>query len=194
MRHVGTVPLETDRLLLRRFDPLDAASMYQNWASDPQVTKYLTWSTHESPEVSQGFVNWCVGQYALPNFYKWAVVWKETGAVIGNISAVKCEEAIEEMELGWVLGRAWWGRGIMTEAARAVIAFFLDRVEAHRVCAGHDTENVRSGRVMQKAGMQYEGVRRSGGRNNRGIVDAAVYAILREDPRAEKPKIFPQTP
>ncbi|NLD83684.1 MAG: GNAT family N-acetyltransferase [Clostridiales bacterium] len=194
MHHLGTCLLETDRLLLRRFLPQDADSVYREWASDPEVTKYLTWPAHQSPDVSRAFVDWCVGRYGDPACYCWVIVWKETLTPIGNISAVKYEEEISAVELGWALGRAWWGRGIMTEAARAVIAFFLDRVGANRVCAGHDVRNLRSGRVMQKAGMAFEGVHRAAGRNNQGVVDMAVYAILQGDSREAKPDFFPQSP
>ena len=111
----------------------------------------------------------------------WGIVEKESGKLIGNISVVRLIEEIDAAELGWALGRAWWGRGIMPEAARAVLKFLFDEVGANRVYAGHDAENQKSGRVMQKIGMTYEGRQRAAGRNNRGVVDMDQYAILKGD-------------
>lgn len=183
MNHLGTQRLETDRLVLRRFVGEDAAAMYANWASDDEVTRYLTWPTHKSPGVTAAFLAGVVGSYADPAVYQWGIELKATGELIGNISAVRCDDDIGLVELGWVIGRRWWGRGITTEAAGEVIRFFFDEVGANRICAGHDVNNPGSGRVMQKVGMRLEGCMRSAGRNNCGIVDVNLYAILRRDPR-----------
>lgn len=84
-------------------------------------------------------------------------------------------------ELGWVLGRALWGRGIIPEAAEEVMRFLFDEVGFSRIYAEYDTENVKSGRVMQKIGMAYEGVLREARKNNRGVVDVAVYGLAKEN-------------
>ena len=91
---------------------------------------------------------------------------------------VHSDDAVRWAELGWVLGRAWWGRGIMPEAARRVLDLLFDEAGFERVTAKHDTENPKSGRVMQKIGMTYEGTLRRSHLNNRGIVDVAVYSLL----------------
>ena len=181
MKHQGTKRLETRRLILRPLTAADAPSMYRNWASDDEVTRYLTWPTHVAAEDTVRFVDWCLDGYRQPSAYLWGIEMKDSGQLVGTISAVKCQEAIDEVELGWALGRAWWGQGIMPEAAEEVVRFFFEEVGAHRVCAAHDTNNAKSGRVMQKIGMRHEGTLRAAGRNNQGIVDMDVYAILRED-------------
>ena len=81
MKHCGTKQLETERLILRRFRPEDAAAMYQNWASDDEVTKYLVWPTHSSIEVSQYVINDWVNSYSKDDFYQWAIVPKENNDV-----------------------------------------------------------------------------------------------------------------
>ena len=82
MNHLGTKILKTDRLLLRPFQLTDAEAMYRNWASDPDVTRFLTWPTHTSPEVSAKVLADWVGQYGKPEFYQWATV--PTEAEIGR--------------------------------------------------------------------------------------------------------------
>ena len=181
MNKTGTRTIETHRLLLRRFEIADAEDMYRNWASDPAVTRFLTWPAHASADVSrQVLANW-ISRYEDGGFFNWAIHLKETGAVIGNIAVVKLNEKTASADIGYCLGRAFWGRGIMPEALRAVMDYLFDTVELGRVAACHDVNNPNSGRVMQKAGMRFEGIFRHAGVNNIGICDEAWYALLRGD-------------
>lgn len=177
MKHLGTVILETEDLILRPFTIEDAPSVYQNWANDPVVTEYLTWQPHADVDASRGYLQYCIDGYKQPAFYQWGIVLKSTGELIGNISVVDIEEEAETVELGWVIGRAWWGQGIMPQAAKRVIAFLLHDVGAKKVAARHDVENTKSGRVMQKAGMTYQYTSEAVHKNNRGMVCCAYYAI-----------------
>ena len=183
MAHNGTPRLETARLVLRRYTVEDARDMYENWASDDRVTRYLTWPTHPSPEVTRRVIGDWVARYAEPDYYHWAIELKETGRVVGDIAVVRADPSINEAELGWCLSRALWGRGIMPEAGQAVVAFLFGEAGFNRVCARHDVKNPKSGRVMEKLGMRREGVLHQAGRNNGGICDMAVYAILAEEVR-----------
>lgn len=188
MNRIGTQPLETRHLILRRFTVADAEAMYRNWASDPEVTRYLTWPCHPSPEATASLLADWARQYADGGVFSWAIQSKETGEPIGSIAVVKLDESVDAAEIGYCLGRAFWGRGLMTEALRAVMDYLFDKAELRRITARHDVRNPASGRVMQKAGMEYEGTLRQAGRNNRGICDLVCYAALREDLRAENGK------
>ncbi|MBO4872108.1 MAG: GNAT family N-acetyltransferase [Lachnospiraceae bacterium] len=182
MNHCGTQTIETERLLLRRFSADDAEAMYANWASDPEVTKFLTWPTHGSVEVTRAVLKDWVSAYAQNNYYQWAIVLKEHGSgPIGSISAVKVDDGIAKAEIGYCMGKEWWHRGIMSEALRAVIDFFFDRVGMNRIECRHDPRNPHSGQVMKKCGMVYEGTMRSADRNNQGICDLCYYALLQSD-------------
>ncbi|MDE6915178.1 MAG: GNAT family N-acetyltransferase [Lachnospiraceae bacterium] len=182
MKHCGTQRLETDRLILRRFEAQDAAAMYQNWASDAEVTKYLTWPTHPSQEVSQRLIDEWVNSYADERYYQWAIVPRDNGGEpIGSISAVIVKDEISMVHIGYCIGRSWWHQGITPEALKAVMDFFFDVVGANRIEARHDPRNLNSGNVMKKCGMHYEGTLRSSDRNNQGICDACYYALLRSE-------------
>ncbi len=181
MNKTGTQRIETHRLILRPFRIEDAEDMFSNWASDPEVTKFLTWPAHSSIDVTRRILNDWISCYADGGFFQWAIELKETGRVIGNIAVVRLEEAIGEAEIGYCMGRAWWGQGIMPEALRAVVDYLFDTAGIDRICAGHDVNNPNSGRVMEKAGLRKEGARRGGGKNNQGICDTACYALLRSD-------------
>jgi len=183
MKKVGTRRLETGRLILRRFTVGDAENMFHNWASDPEVTRYLTWPCHISSDATAELLEAWVEKYAEGDYFNWAIEFKETGTVIGNISIVKLDEGVNAAEIGYCLSRAYWGRGIMPEALRSVMDYMFDEAEVDRLAAFHDVRNPKSGRVMEKAGMQYEGTHRQAGRNNQGICDLVCYAALRSDQR-----------
>lgn len=184
MTHTGTQTIETPRLLLRRARLEDAQPMFRNWASDPQVTKFLTWETYSSADEALGRIGIWMENYTMANYYQWMIELKELGEVIGSISAVDMKESIAAVEVGYCIGRTWWHQGLVSEAMGAVIDYFLDQVGANRVEARHDPNNPHSGGVMRKCGMQYEGTSRQAGRNNQGICDVARYAILRSDREA----------
>lgn len=178
LTHKGTRRIVTDRLELRRFEVGDAKAMYENWASDPEVTKYLTWPCHESVEATEGILREWVGRYEDADCYIWGMVPKEIGEPIGCISVVKQDEDIGMLQIGYCIGQKCWGQGYTPEALRAVIRYLFDEVGANRVEARHDPNNPNSGKVMLKCGMLYEGTMRQAGRNNQGICDESMYAIL----------------
>ena len=186
MNHLGTKTIETARLILRRFESSDAPAMYHNWASDPEVTKYMTWPTHESIAVSVMVLADWVSHYEEENYYQWAIVLKDLGQPIGSIAAVHMNERLEKVEIGYCIGRPWWHQGIMTEALNAVIDFFFEEVGANRVEACHDPNNLNSGKVMAICGMTYEGTQRQASRNNQGICDNSWYAILASDRKGKR--------
>ncbi len=182
MKNCGTQRIETDRLILRRYKIEDADAMYKNWASDSEVTKFLTWQPHSSVYVSRSIIEDWLKEYSDEKYYQWAIVLKDNGnEPIGDISVVHMNEDISMVHIGYCLGRAWWRRGIMSEALKAVTDFMFDTVEVNRVESRHDPMNPNSGKVMQKCGMKYEGTLRSADRNNQGICDACYYALLRSE-------------
>lgn len=181
LTHKGTQMIETDRLILRKAVREDAQPMFRNWANDPEVTRFLTWPVHESIEVTQSVIERWLAGYEKDDYYHWMIVLKEIGQPIGSISAVHLRDDIAEIEIGYCIGKAWWHRGIMPEALGAVMEFLFCQVGMNRIEAKHDTNNPRSGAVMKKCAMTYEGTARASDRNNQGVCDIANYAILRAD-------------
>ena len=179
LTHKGTQSIETSRLILRRAIREDADAMFRNWASDPEVTKYLTWPAHGSIAVSEMVIGRWLQEYENDSCYQWMIVLKKLGEPIGSISVVRQNDRVEEAEIGYCIGSRWWHMGIMTEALTAVIEYLFAEVGMNRVAARHDPNNPHSGGVMRKCGMKYEGTNRACDRNNQGICDAAQYSILR---------------
>ena len=181
LTHKGTQTIETSRLILRKAVREDAEPMFRNWASDPEVTKYLTWPTYEKVETAYQILELWSKEYEKPDYYQWMIVLKELGEPIGSISVVRQNDRVEEAEIGYCIGSRWWHQGVMTEALTAVIEYLFTEVGMNRVAARHDPNNPNSGAVMRKCGMKYEGTHRACDRNNQGICDAAQYAILRSE-------------
>lgn len=181
MNHCGTLTLETERLILRRLKMSDAEAAYNNWTSDPEVTKFLTWPTHPDVGATRTVLESWMPSYENESYYHWAITLKEKGdKPIGTIHGLVNDDT-ESIRVGYCLGRNWWHMGIMSEALRAVMEFFFDIVEANSINSYHDPNNPHSGMVMQKCGMKYDGTLRQSDRNNQGIVDASWYSILREE-------------
>ena len=181
MENMGTKTLETERLILRRFRLEDAKEMYTNWASDPEVTRFLTWPPHTSVEVTKRLLGEWVKAYEELSTYNWVMELKDTHELVGNISVVRLSENIAAADMGYCMGRAWWGKGLMPEALRVVADYLFTEVGLNRIAACHDVNNPKSGRVMEKAGMKLEGIWRRAGKNNLGICDEMWHSILREE-------------
>lgn len=180
VHHVGTQAITTKRLILRRFTVEDAKDMFNNWASDPRVTRYLTWEPHESVKVTRDLLyGWC-SLYANPAYYQWCIEFE--GQAVGGISVVRQNNNHEYAELGYCIGHDYWNRGITTEAASAVIDFLFDQVGMHRVCLRHAVQNPASGRVAVRCGMTLEGIlREEYKKSDQEFWDTAVYSILRNE-------------
>ena len=178
MKALGTQTIGTERLILRRFVETDAQVMFDNWASHSENLTYVTWNPHLNAEQTRNSIaNW-VKSYDNPNYYKWAICLKDNpDHVIGDISLVSVDETNSSREIGYILGMDYWGRGLVTEALKAVLSYSLDEIGFEQVNACYVSLNPASGRVMEKAGMTFwktipDGVKRKG-----YIADKIYYQI-----------------
>lgn len=180
LTHTGTQTIQTKRLTLRKFTPDDAHDMFENWAKDPRVSRFLTWVCHESEELTKALIEgWCA-EYEKNTYYNWVI--ELDGHAVGNISVVRIKERAEEAELGYCISAELWGKGLMTEAASAVRDFLFREVGFNRICISHALKNPGSGRVAQKCRLTLEGVSREAFRDHSGERhDLARYAILRSE-------------
>ena len=127
MQHIGTQEIETPRLHLRRFTVEDAPAMFRNWASDPEVTRYLTWQPHPSVTDTEATLARWAADYEKPDTYRWCMEWKATGEVIGSIDVVDGNDNVRRAEIGYCMSRRFWGQGIMTEALIAVEDYLFSK-------------------------------------------------------------------
>lgn len=180
MNHTGTQPIETERLVLRRFRGSDAKDIFNNWASDPEVTKHLSWEAHKNIRITKRVLRDWISFYGNPDFYLWAITIKDDDSPIGNIN-IHTAHIRKCGEVGYCLSRKHWNKGIMTEVLRAVLDFGLNRVGFERIQSYHKTDNIASGRVMQKAGMVHEGLLHKYGEGWDGnLFDCDLYSITKD--------------
>ena len=174
MNHKGTVTLGTERLVLRRFTQDDCAAMFRNWVNfNLDIAKFLDWNNNTFSTIN----NW-ITTYEKGDSYNWAVVLKESNEPIGYINAHDIDDLRNMLEIGYAIGEPFWHKGIVTEAARRVIAFFFEDVKVNRIAAKHNSTNPRSGGVMLNIGMSFEGTLRQASKSGD---DVLCYAILAED-------------
>ena len=183
MQHKGTKILETERLLLRRWKESDAEEAFARWMNDPDVTKYLTWTPHGDIEETRALLKMWERESGEPHIYHWAIVLKEGNVLIGDIAVVRADDFQERGTIGYCMCKAWWGKGIMTEALSEVLRYCFEEVGFFRIDGEHAAENIGSSRVMEKCGLVYEGTRRKFFRPpTTGVrVDIVERGILRED-------------
>ena len=182
IKYLGTPKIETNRLILRRFERNDAQSVFENWLSDERVTDNRINAAHKQISETVERVIKIVNDYHRIDFCYWAIEMKSSGDLIGEIDLYNFDFATENCEVSYSLGYKWWNKGYGTEALKAIVDFAFIQMNVHKISAAHNIDNPASGRIMQKAGMEQEGLIKHMIRNSKNqYKDCAVYGILQED-------------
>ena len=146
------VTLNTDRLILRPFNMFDSEKMFLNWASDHEVTKYLTWNAHENIEQTKKIIALWIEQYNKEERINFAITLQENNELIGGIDVVGYLDGIPV--IGYVLSKAYWNNGYVTEACKAVIDF-LFTLGHEKIIIDAFVENIASNKVILKCGGRF---------------------------------------
>ena len=149
--------IATPRLLLRRPTLDDAQAVFDRWASDPDTARYLTWVPATDVAETVAFLRTVVTAWHGTQRRVWHLTLHGDDTPIGALDAGLDAHGVE---LGYVLGRAWWGQRLMPEAVGALAPMLLALPQVHRVSAYCDVENVASAKVMERVGMLREGLLR----------------------------------
>ena len=171
--------LETERLILRKMVLNDAEAVFA-YASNSEVSRYTLWETHRSIEDSRAFLEFATQKYENGGEPDWGIVYRGNGCLVGACGLVNWEAEHARAEVGFVLSREYWGRGLMSEAVRAILRFGFERMNLNRIEARCIAENAASARVMEKAGMVYEGTLRQREYIKGAYRDIKLYAILKK--------------
>ena len=175
---------ETERLIIREWEIKDYQDLYE-YASLDEVTKYLSWPTYTDIEQAKTRIESLIIKYTEDiNTHDYAIELKAEEKVIGSIGIVEFSPKAEGVaEIGYVLNPRFQGNGYMTEALKGMFVYIKKNQIAKRIVLRHDVENVKSGNVMKRAGMVFEGIiRKAGHKNNvRSRYDLAQYSILDEE-------------
>lgn len=173
-------PLETDRLLLRAIRVSDAADMF-DYARRPEVTRYLLWNPHPDVRYTKRYLEYLATRYRMGMFYDWALILKAEKRMIGTCGFVRFDCPHNSAEIGYVLHPDYHGKGLMAEAARAVMDFGFSTLDLHRIEARYMVGNDPSRRLMERMGMTFEGVKRQSMLVKGGYRDIGTCAILKNE-------------
>ena len=146
--------LETDRLILREFVLEDVDDFFR-LVSDPNVTRHIGDACKSVEEARKGLVERTFRDYEKFGYGRWAVVCKSTGKVVGA-AGLKFLDDIGEVDLGYRFFKEHWGKGLATEASRAVVAYGVDALRIQRIVGIADIENQASIRVLEKVGFRFD--------------------------------------
>ncbi len=174
--------LITSRLVLRPFHPSDAPAV-RTLAGDFRVADTTLNVPHPYEDgLAEQWISSHVDQYEADHAVVFAMVGKESGALVGSIQLALLPR-FRRAELGYWVGAPFWGLGYCTEAARTLIDFGFSVLNLHKISASHLTRNPASGRVMLKAGMAHEGSLRDHAFKCGRFDDIELYGILADDKR-----------
>jgi len=148
--------IETDRLILRRCRVSDARPILEAYAQDEEVTRFMTWRPHTNIRQTKAYLKTVVEAWDRGTGFQWVILLKNRSL----IGAIGCRMMQFKAEAGYVLARPFWNKGYTTEVFRALVDWLLAQPEIYRVGSVCDIENPASARVMEKAGMQREGILR----------------------------------
>jgi ribosomal-protein-alanine N-acetyltransferase len=157
-----TVPIfpdkfETTRLVLRPIEPKDSDPIFDTYAQDAEVTRFLSWRPHQSRADTAAYIAHCIA--APPTVSRtYVLTSRENGTLQGALDIRR--PARHRLEFGYVLGRPWWGQGLTTEALSEIVYWALRRDSVFRISSVCDVENIGSARVMEKSGLNREGLLR----------------------------------
>lgn len=174
--------LKTDRLVLRAFEKADSASLFRA-AGNPNITRYTYWDYHKTIDDSRFFINDYVrGKYLQAEPDPFALCLRDQpDEVIGAIGAHWAARTSLCMEMGYWIAEPFWGRGLIAEAAKAMLPWLFANYTLERVQSHCMAENASSARVLEKIGMSYEGTFRSALFHRGRFWDLKWYAVLRCD-------------
>lgn len=148
---------KTSRLLAKPAAVEDAQVVFADYASDPAVSKYMTWEPHRHIDETTDFLRRCERTWTEGSEFTWTLWTKDDEALAGILSIRMDASAVH---LGYALAQRWWRQGLMTEALKPVIQWALAQPTIYRVWATCDVDNIASARLLDRMGMEHEGVLR----------------------------------
>jgi ribosomal-protein-alanine N-acetyltransferase len=169
--------LETARLRLRPFTKDDAPAIFA-YARDPEIARLGMWSPSTSLEETRDEIGAIIEGYQRGDQWTWAIEQKYDQTLIGRCDLLRYRLEHRSAEIGYALARNAWGRGYATEAVRALVHFGFDELALHRLEAIVLSFNAASIRVLEKIGMQREGVKREAYFIDGRFVDLFCYGLL----------------
>jgi ribosomal-protein-alanine N-acetyltransferase len=169
--------LSTPSLILRPLRHDDIDDLYE-YASDPEIDLYVPWEHYKNIEEARENLNDFLIEYERDGFGAWGIEHRADRKLIGIVNFSRPHPVNRRVEMGYTIARAYWGQGLATETVRAVIDFGFDKLNLVRMEAVVLPENLASARVLEKCGLQFEGILHGYQIWRNRPCDLCMYAIV----------------
>lgn len=157
MKYEKFEEIKTQRLILRKINYDDAECYYKRLSSNEDVARYMLWMPHQSQQQTHASIEKVIFKYESGACYTWGIALQDDNSIIGRIDLLRIDEEKASCSFAYMLGKEFWGLGYGTEALKAVFNFAFEKLEIKSIIADHISENIASGKAMQKAGMELVG-------------------------------------
>ena len=177
--------LESNRIRLRRLKLSDAKSI-ATLAKSRKISRYTFIPYPYTSTDAIKFIRVCHGQYRNKKFFNFGIELKETGEIIGMMSIVQLSQKYHNAEIGYWLGKKYWGRGIAREALEILLKHCFVELKLHRVYAHVMHPNTASAKLLKKAGFKFEGIARQQIKRRGKWMDMLWFGLLATEYRQQK--------
>lgn len=174
---VGTVTLETERLILRRFQESDVEGVYKNWGHQKELYKFLPWEAHKDIEDTLNIVRRWIARYEEPYRYQWCIELKEKKESIGAIWLSNYKEESKSIATGFCIGSDYRAKEYCTEALKRIVQYMkeINSKRIREIRGTNDVNNPASGKVFQNAGFTFYGIEYRYSESLKKNVDMSVW-------------------
>ena len=181
LTHTGTQIIETERLILRRFEYTDDDAMLRYWIADEKIQSLYSEPVYTTKEAVKELLDKYIGSYEREDYYRWAIIEKDSMECIGQIAYFLVDNKNHFAEIEYCIGSDFQRQGLATEATKAVIAYGFEKMNLHKVQICTKTINAPSKRVIEKCGLTYEGTMRDYFYMNGEYVGRLYFSILKDE-------------
>ena len=176
MNHLGTITIQSERLILRPFKENDAEELYNGYMNQEEFLYYANKEKKSIEEIKE-ILERKAERYQNTDYYNWVITLKESGNIIGAIN-LNVNNYNDSVEFNYAIDNRYINNGYMTEALEKMKDFCLDELNVNRFQGGCCIENVASKRVMEKCNMKYEGTLRQYIKLKDGYHDMHMFSII----------------
>ena len=181
LTHTGTQTIETERLILRKFEYTDDEAMLKYWISDEKIQSLYSEPIYTTKEAVKELLDKYIGSYEREDYYRWAIIEKDSMECIGQIAYFLVDNKNHFAEIEYCIGSDFQRQGLATEATKAVNAYGFEKMNLHRVQICTKTINAPSKRVIEKCGLTYEGTLRDYFYMDGEYVGRLYYSMLNNE-------------
>ena len=181
LTHHGTFKIESERLILRPFQYTDDEDMLTYWISDPDIQSLYSEPVYNTKQEVKELLDKYISSYEKPDYYRWAIVEKNSTICIGQIAVFLVDNKNHFCEIEYALGRKFHRKGYATEAVKAVLEYCFNKVNFHKVQVCHKEGNIASQGVIRKCNFTYEGTLRDFFYMEGKYVNRLYYSMLKSE-------------